>query len=216
MKVPIVQEWKGQSAIVIGGGPSLKAFQFKFLIGENTIGVNDAFRLGPKITKICLFGDSTWWHKVKFDLDQYIKAGGRAFSVCPSLEGFNLPNICQLERAPRKALGAGGALAWNFSTGAAAVNLAVNLGAAQIFLLGFDMGLALDKSSHWHQYLYRQTASEDVYVRFLRGFDALAKGLKELPDVKVFNVTDGSSRLPHFERLSFSEFTQRLDYGANH
>ena len=49
--------WKDQEAFIIGGGPSLRDFDWSLLRDKNTIGCNNAFRLGPDICKICLFVD---------------------------------------------------------------------------------------------------------------------------------------------------------------
>lgn len=53
--------WDGLECFIIGGGRSLKeGFDFDKLIGEKTIGCNDAYKLGPKICNICIFGDKKW------------------------------------------------------------------------------------------------------------------------------------------------------------
>lgn len=194
-------DWKGQDAVIIGGGPSLKDFDFSKLKGRNTIGCNDAFRLGSEVVKICLFGDASFFHRSKWDLERFT---GRVATVAPALKNINLPWLHQLTRQ-REGLHADGSIGWNHSTGAAAVNLALALGAVRIFLLGFDMGKRTDGKTHWHTHNLKPI-EEESYRRFIKGFGWIERDLAKFPEVKVCNVTDGTSRLPYFTRLGFASF----------
>lgn len=178
----------------------MAAFPFPSLAGKNTIGCNDAFYLGPDIVKICLFGDAGFFHKMKWELEKF---KGRVVTCAPALLPLNLDWLLQMKRV-RDGLHEGDTLGWNYSTGAAAVNLAFSLGATRIFLLGFDMGKGEGGKSHWHNHRTKHIADE-AYRRFIRGFHTLAAGLKRYPNVKVFNVTDGSSKLPVFDRIPFKD-----------
>jgi len=197
-------EWKDQDAFIIGGGSSLQGFDFSQLQGKNVIGCNDAFRLGPDIVQICLFGDSSWWEHNKQDLRYFL---GRVVTCAPTCLSLNLDWLLQMKRI-RDGLHEGDTLGWNYSTGAAAINLAVTLGATRIFLLGFDLGMQNGKF-HWHNYNLKRLNTEP-FVRFTRGFHTLAKSLGRLPNVGVFNVTDGSSKLPVFDRIPMLEFLSTI------
>jgi len=203
-------DWKGHEAFVIGGGSSLKGFDFNLLKGKNTIGANDAFRLGSDVVKICLFGDTSWFHRTKFDLENF---KGRIVSVAPPLR-FNVPWFYWLKRI-KEGLAFGDTIAWNFSTGAAAINLAINLGATRIFLLGFDCQLNGAKS-HWHSH-GKCITPQRSFNRFQRGFLALARELKrQAPDIRVVNVCNGnSSSLPVFERVELAQLKSRLEQYPN-
>jgi len=196
-------EWKGQDGIIIGGGSSLKDFDFTQLKGKNVIGCNSAYKLGGDIVNICLSGDASWWEINKHELKNFT---GRVVTCAPTLLPINLDWLLQMERV-RDGLHEGKTLGWNYSTGAAAVNLAVSLGAIDIYLLGFDMAV-VDGKSHWHNY-YLKRFNKEAIVRFIRGFHTLENSLKRLPHVKVYNVTDGSSNLPVFNRITFAEFAAR-------
>ena len=213
----VTEEWKGRDVFIIGGGPSLKDFDFTLLRGRSVIGVNDALRLGVKIVPVVIFGDRSWWQKLRFEIDNYItRDGGIVYSVSSSMEDFKLPNIRQLKRH-RGGLGDGQYLGWNYSSGAAAVNLAVNLGAVRIFLLGFDMGMTPKKEHHWHNHLHRnRLPTDDTFTRFLSGFRSVAEGLaKKYPEVEVYNVTPNNmSRLPHFKKISFEEMERMALNGS--
>lgn len=203
------REWDNQKAFLIGGGASLKSFDFNRLKGLNTIGCNDAFRLGPEICKICLFGDKSWWYKTKEEL-----AGFKGRVVSGSSTVLEDATEEWLLKIPRKNHGLGipgeGRIAWNYSTGAMAVNLAFLLGAVKIYLLGYD--LCRLHATHWHHYRNRITNNKS-YMRFQRGFNTLAMGLSVFPEVQVFNVTpNGISKLEGYPRLELSEvFPNLLD-----
>jgi hypothetical protein len=200
------EEWNGQDAFIIGGGSSLRDFAWAKLEGRNTIGCNDAFRLGARRCQICVFGDASWFHRAKWDLEKY---QGRVVSCAPTLLHLNLPWLLAMDRV-RDGLGEGSKLGWNYSTGAAAICLAVRLGAIRIFLLGFDLYSSKDGKSHWHRLRNRPTA-EVSYTRFQKGFRTLADVLAKLkPDVEVHNVTDGTSKLEVFPRISFAELDKIL------
>lgn len=193
--------WEGQDAFVIGGGASLRSFDFSKLTGLNTIGCNDAFRLGEAICKVCLFGDASWWQKNKFELEKF---KGQMFHVAPSLARLDLPNITGLNRK-QTGIADGANIAWNWSTGGAAVNLAINMGAKRIFLLGIDLGLTGGKS-HWHDHRPRPT-QDQILQRFLGGFKKLSEGLKlpQYEGIQVIHVSDGPVVMPFFMKMPFGE-----------
>jgi hypothetical protein len=201
------EEWKGQDAFVIGGGSSLKDFLWDKLKGKNTVGCNDAFRLGAEVVRVCIFGDASWFHRTKWELEKF---RGRVISCAPSLIHLHLPWLYQMSRVRDGLQQSGSVLAWNYSTGAAAINLVVMLGAVRIFLLGFDMKRGEDGKSHWHPHRVTQT-EEVAFSRFQKGFKCLASSLASLrADVQVFNVTDGTSKLTVFPAKSFAELDEVL------
>lgn len=195
------REWEGQDAIIIGGGSSLAKFDFERLRGRNTIGCNDAFKLGPEIVKVCVFADSCWFHRNKWDLEKFPNT---RVTHSPSLVNLDLPWLKQMVRA-KDGLQTNGTLAYNYSTGATAVNLALYYGATRIFLLGFDMGRGQNGRTHWHHYNERPIQDES-YKRFMKGFASVHLHLKKFPGVKVLNVTAGSSNLQFFTRIPFETF----------
>lgn len=199
------KDWLGQDAFIIGGGSSLRKFDFKQLKGANTIGCNNAFRLGPEICKICLFGDASYFERTKWELEKF---EGQVVSCAPSVANYQVPWIKKMARV-RDGLHIGNVLGWNYSTGAAAVNLAISLGADQIYLLGFDMrNSQKDGKTHWHD-AYPKPTTSIAFTRFLRGFDNLNTALKDFPNVNVYNVGDGTSDLRCFKLISFQEMEER-------
>jgi len=92
------------------------------------------------------------------------------------------------------------------------VNLALNLGARVIFLLGFDMTLNWQGQSHWHDH-YGKVTQDNAFERFCKGFETVQRELFEKhPAVQLLNVTDGGSNMPHsIKRISFAQ----LDFHLN-
>ena len=77
-------KWQGQDAYIIGGGPSLRDFDWELLRGLNTIGCNDAYKLGEAFCKVCIFGDSKWFYHHADNLANY---GGEVYGIEPSGSG---------------------------------------------------------------------------------------------------------------------------------
>lgn len=202
------RSWAGQTAVVIGGGSSLRDFDWTRLHGANTVGCNDAFRLGPDVCSVCLFGDPSWWQRSKWDLEKY---EGRVASVV-SVITLKLPWIKAFKRRDL-FWGEGDFLGWWYSTGSSAVNLAVNLGAERVFLLGFDMVSSKGKS-HWHNYTRPSLRLlESAFDRHITGFTALASALKKAaPQAEVLNVVmpGVESKLRMFPSVSLEEMEGEL------
>ena len=200
------EEWKDQDAFLIGGGPSLTGFDFESLAGRNVIGCNDAFHLGERIVSICVFGDASWWQKNKFKLEKFKNP---IVTNCPVVLPLKVPGLRKTRRI-RDGLHNGTNLGWNYSTGALAINLAVNLGVKRIFLLGYDCQ-KMGNHHHWHNHNQKHI-HDSSYHRFIGGFRTLKKALT--PGVDVFNVTDGTSALDAFPTISFLTFQTVLEEGC--
>lgn len=193
-------KWEGDDAFIIGGGPSLRDFDWKLLKDELTIGCNNAYVLGADVCKICIFGDAKWFRKHRDKLAEY---KGVLFT---NSKQFSHTKIEWLWTMPRKAKGLGArALGWNSNTGAAAVNLALVLGAKRIFLLGFDMHLSEDGNPNWHDALMDKPNAA-VYEKFVVEFTSVSIDCKKLfPGREIINVTDNSD-LDVFPKVGCEEF----------
>lgn len=198
--------WFEQDAYIIGGGSSLQGFDFTKLKGRNVIGINDAFHLGKEIVSYVLFGDAGFWKEHMRALEA---CGIPVVTCAPSLQFINVPWLYQMGRM-KDGIHEAPVLGWNYSTGAAAVNLAHILGAKRIFLLGFDMGRREDGKTHWHEHRLKGIP-DDSYARFIRGFHCVFQSMSRFPDVQVLNVTDGTSKLPSFPRINFEALDRVLE-----
>ena len=201
-KLTPLPNWAGQAAYIIGGGPSLRRFDFSSLRGRNTIGCNQAFKLGEPVCKIVTFGDDCFWVTFKNELEQFpgwVASSLRVGNPLPWVKWF--PRKDQGLASPES-----GQLGWINNTGCQAVNLALLCGAAKVYLLGFDMNMGeTPKQTHWHDWrLQEPTAAH--YEKFAGGFATIAKELPEVfPGTEIINVTDGSSSLFCFPRFDYDE-----------
>lgn len=195
-------DWTGQDVWIIGGGPSLKDFDFEQLAGRNTIGCNQAFQLGSAICKICAFGDYHFWIKFAHELGAY-----KGWVASNHTLGSPPPWLHFFKRID-DGLGTGDVLAWNNNTGCLATNLALTLGAKRVMLIGFDMNW--DRSlTHWYEPLEVQT--QEHYAKFRWGFQSISEALpRTFPDTEVINVHDGVSRLGVFKSMRFERFGLHL------
>lgn len=195
-------EWSGQDAYVVGGGDSLRHFDWDLIRGKNTIGCNSNFILGASIIKINIFGDRLWWEKI--GKLQGHKFAGR-FAACTTTAIKDAPDWLLSIPRTKKQMGLGtDKLAWNHNTGSLALNLALILGAKRVFLLGFDMKLGQDKKANWHDLRY-ESARPDVYPKFLEGWRFVARDLPSVfPGREVVNLTD-DSELDYFPKVSLAD-----------
>jgi hypothetical protein len=199
-KTTPLPSWEGSDAYLIGGGPSLRGFDFSKLRGKNTIGCNQAFFLGGNICQICFFGDENFWRKFQKDLadfDGWVVTRHTAKSAPPWL--IIMPHVYNgLDKTK---------LGWNRNSGACAISLALLLGAKNVYLLGYDLGVseADPNVSHWHDKRI-EVPRKELYPRFLQGFANIARDLPLVfPGRTVTNVTDGSSKLTLFPTVTYEE-----------
>jgi len=193
----------GSTTFIVGGGSSLKGFPFKDLTGRCVIGVNEAFRLGSATVPITIFGDATWFHRVKWDLERYT---GKVVCVAPSLAGIQAKWLTKLRRV-KGGLGSSDSLPWYASTGSSAIALAIQLGALRVVLLGFDM-LRIKNNTHWHNYGRRRT-DEKAFARHIEGMGMLAEEIRKNSSVGVINLTN-ESRIDAFPKVSMDRFKEFL------
>lgn len=193
-------KWQGQDVFVIGGGASLKSFDWNLLKPELTIGCNTAFMLGHEICKACIIGDDKCFDKFKKELAQY---EGAVFTNAPGLLNSPIPWLWTI---PRKHAGLyTDAVCWNGNTGASAINLALLLGAKRVLLLGFDMKLSGQGEHNWHNRRLDKTGAE-VYDRFLSNYPSMAADLpKKFPGCEIVNIAKDSA-LGVFPKIDPDEF----------
>ena len=179
--------WSGQRAFIIGGGPSLKGFNWDLLRGELTIGINRAFEKFDPSMMFCM-DTRLWGWIVRGDFGREAVrryeefTGMRVWIDNPS---FIFPDDINV-------VGMGELSPCGSNSGHAAVKLAMLLGANPIYLLGFDMrGNGKGGQKWWHDG-YADKQPEGVYATFIKALTEDAPAIKAT-GTTVVNLTPRSA-----------------------
>lgn len=198
--------WKGHRAFVVGGGPSLRGFNFRDLRGERIIAVNRAFEYLP-FAEILFSMDFRYYQEViqtsefKTFRGRKIWIDTRAFPY-RGVETIKM-NVTDL-MSPSIAKG----ISTGSNSGYAALNLAVLLGADPIYLLGFDFKTQ-DRRSHFHPG-YRFIYHAEKLERWRKTLDQAGAGILAAGR-KVINLSSDSA-LTVFPFGKFEEIVPRDDF----
>jgi hypothetical protein len=144
--------WRKHRCFLIGGGESLRGFDFSQLDGELTIGINKAFQAHPNFT-INYAMDSILYDAIL--KGQYVEQwnafkGIRLFLTPMEIKQFG-PEVHLIRRIIdfkiSHDLNTG--IYGGKNSGLGAIMLAVVFGSNPIYLLGYDM--KAKEHSHWHE-----------------------------------------------------------------
>ncbi len=190
--------WANETVYIIGGGPSLKGFNWNLLKGKKTIAINKAIQFYPN-------ADVVYWTDGRFHdwfKDEISKFKGLKYTITPR-ENF-IEGVSLLKRGIKFGLEtAPNALAHGNNSGYAAINLAIHLGAKKIILLGYDMSNS-GKESHFHDGYKVNATSEKIYTtHFLPGFSVLKESIKGM-NIKILNASS-ESKLKTFPIITIDE-----------
>ena len=206
--------WKGRRCFVVGGGTSLKGFDFSQLRGELVIAVNRAFE-DIDTAPVMLAQDARLWGWYQDHTSpEYL--GDAARKKFDSFRGFKTWINCQAFPYPEDiniidVIGDADpnwdpsnytqGLPMVTNSGANALMLAAVLGASPIYLLGFDMKGTDGHTANYHVG-YPDNNNDSVYQEFIPCFQKYAP--KILSRSKVINLNP-QSELKTFEFGEFSD-----------
>lgn len=178
--------FKGETVYLIGGGPSLKDFDWNRLLGKKTIAINKAF-YHHQSSQVMYWTDSRFYTWYKDDIDKF---KGLKYTL---RKGYYSDDIKLLKRGVKYGIELSrDTLAHGNNSGYAAINLAYHLGAKKIILLGYDMGNVSGKS-HFHEGYPTRAAADEVYQKqFIPGFGAIYEALKTR-GIQVYNACPTSN-----------------------
>lgn len=156
-----------QSVYVIGGGNSLRGFDYSFLKNKTTIAINSAYKFVPN-PSIIYFMDQSWALKHEQELLNHPAPKYTSYptivpepSVCGSKPLLHTGNF-GYDNDPWCVRGN--------NSGVQAINFVANHGAKEIILLGFDFG-KVDGRSHFHDEYIQD--SDHVYQMYKDSFDSM-------------------------------------------
>lgn len=140
--------WRGGRAVIVGSGPSAAGAERSLASrgrSVHVIAVNDSWRLCPD-ADVAYACDGAWW-KARQGLASFqglrLTHDAGACALFPGLRQVGIARgRDEILASEPGVLGDGG------NSGFQAINLAVQCGARQLILVGFDM--RLDRGIHWH------------------------------------------------------------------
>jgi hypothetical protein len=212
----VAPEWRGQAAVVIGGGPSLTLEQVAAVKAARVycIAVNDAF-LWADFADVCYFADASWWSAMTAGTPkpmlrmsaEYVRArfavfAGERCSMQSQVGNITDDKVHILRNAHVDPNGMGihayglsrdpGALVTGKHGGFQALNIAVLAGATTIILLGIDGQPAKDGRTHWSGGHANEVTPQEMYSVYRQSFSAAERPLKAA-GVNVINCSPGSA-----------------------
>lgn len=220
--------WEGGDVWILGGGPSVpkqfgipddvvnKVFQGTFppsiyssymerIHDKHVIGINVSFLIGNWID-VMFFGDMNPYLQYREKLAQFPN-----LRVCchPQIEKVHWIKYLMRDPRCRGISDNPKSVCWNFNSGAAAISMAANAGAARIILLGFDMNLDANAVQHWHN-LYGRGQIKDQkrlaklpFNRHLKGFAEIARDAKRR-GISILNASP-TSAIVEFPKFSVKD-----------
>jgi hypothetical protein len=193
--------WKGQRCFLVGGGPSLKGFDFKRLVGERVIAINRAF-LDCPFADLLFFMDKNRFHRwvIEGRLGDRTR---RAFRDFKGLKVFlymnhDINDVWYVPRAGRKGIPVSlkDGIHHGTNSGYAALQIAICLEASPVYLLGYDMSHEVNEKgkevANYHE-AYPEQPPEKTTHSFMKGFIDLSVDLsvKGHP-VRIINLNPNS------------------------
>lgn len=149
----IPKRWAGQTAFIVGGGPSVAAQRPERLRGRNVIVINSSYEIAP-FAQYLFFGDNRWHeeHRNRPDFVALRQSGCEIVTVSEPANGFYLRKLERITpTGNHNGLTLDGkGLSSQRTSFQGAINLAVMLGAKRLVLLGLDGKRADDGKSHHH------------------------------------------------------------------
>lgn len=172
--------WRGEPCFILGGGPSIKDFDFDRLRGRGrVIAVNNAFQRAPWADAM-FFADTRWFlwnHPFHFDGWKITRANKYAANL--DIKSLRFMSA----KFSYQANAVGG-----WCGGSSAVNLAYLLGCPVIVLLGFDM-----RPGNWHDLHKRPPIPGQHRDKFIPTFEIIMEPALTAAGVTVINTNPRSA-----------------------
>lgn len=198
--------WPGETAVILGGGSSLKPEDVRFCQGKaRVIAVKEAHLLAPW-ADVLYAGDAKWWRGyrgaptfagLKYTIEQ--DPNEEAIGDWPGVRILRNTGQHGLERDPT-------GLRTGYNSGYQALGLAVHFGVARVVLLGFDMWRGPSGDQNWFDRFPHLVQSHHVpspYPLFQQAFASIVEPLKQA-QVEVVNASRWTM-LTVFPYLSLEE-----------
>lgn len=202
----LTQRFSGTDVFVVGGGNSLHNFNFASLQGKSVIAVNSAYKF-LHVDIAIYWADASWAEgegdalvehptpykfTSKFNINKSKPEFRKGFAGAYIL---NQSGGCGYDPNPEHVKGN--------NSGVHAINLAINLQAKRVVLLGFDMGHVMNQS-HFHKLHKSSTPLMTYNDMFIPSLNALAKEVAHT-SVEIVNCSN-QSRLTCFKKGNIEDY----------
>ena len=198
--------WKDEPCFIIGGGPSLKGFDFERLRGKGRIIVINKSFLDVPFADILYFMDgsrTTFYgltknNKLSPNVNSLEKwKAFQGYKVYLNLVGRKLEDVYSVRALGRTgiSLSLKKGLYHGNNSGTGALGLAICLQARPIYLLGIDGKFSKEKGikkSHYHDGYQTRRVTESVFISFVKEFHKLGR-LTNNRNIKVINLNPDSA-----------------------
>lgn len=203
--VKTLSAYRNKCCFIIGGGASLRTFDFSLLHDKIVVGINKSFL---RVTHGILYlSDVNLYESIHVDQD--LLAAWNAFAgtrvlMAPQIDGFFAEDVYLVKR--RQDIGISSSLDEGIypgnNSGFGALMLACALGLNPIYLLGYDMRCV--QRTHWHDGYDGQSVEtqREKLPKFVAPFVRVAPALHSV-GVRVINLS-AASALPCFPKKDIS------------
>jgi len=195
-------QWSGKKCFLLGGGPSLKGFDYNFLSGQLTIGINRTFEVFEPTLLYCM--DARFYDWVVFgepgkgvDLERKKRWNSLlSLKVFLGTKGKKYKEgVVTVRRRTEQtiSLDLKKGIYGGTNSGFGALMLAIALGAKEIYLLGYDFKVE-EKDTHWHNgygWLSKKK-QENVLKTYIKIFERFAPTIDRM-GIKVINLNPDSA-----------------------
>lgn len=194
-------DWKGETCVIVAGGPSAKNIDLSPIIGvTKCIAINNSYLLAP-FADILYACDAVWWRLHKDAVMNF--KGLKMTQDLLAQNEFGIHRVICERHHENLVLDRPGFVGWGGNSGFHCINLCIQFFVSKIILVGYDM--QLDGGIHWHgehQGGLNNPTPANV-ARWRRTIDANAPTIKKL-GIKVIN-TSMVSALTQYPKMSLME-----------
>lgn len=182
--------WQGETAYIVGGGPSVATLDLEVLRGRRVIAINSSYGAVP-FADYVIFADQRWWDEHRPQLREF---AGRVVAVSAAARDDKAIRLLRLKRSKPEdglSLRADTVPVRRTST-TAAIGLAVHLGVRRIVLIGIDQRRAPDGASHHHApHKWKNKPGDTTWDAQMQDLRQLAAPLRAR-GIEVVNCSDVS------------------------
>jgi len=190
----VLEDSDDKTIYIIGGGPSLKGFNWNLLEGKNVLCVNRAFQQVPWALAV-FWTDSRFYRWFQKELEEF-----KGIKVACRYSQLYKKDIVLVKSTGGHSIDLDAhCVKSGNNSGYGALNVAFHLGAKKIYLLGYDMWSDAS-GTHWHDG-YITSHNHGIYDRAMIGDFSKAEAHYRKVGINLYNANP-KSRLESITKCS--------------